>query len=80
MILGDESGMMLKFVQSRNQPSRTTGATIQIAVIDVNEAIAAATAAHALIKIEATDYADSGVRMAVVTTNQGVDIELDQSL
>lgn len=78
MTLGGEDGMMLKFVEMRHQPSSATGATIQIAPINVDKAVAAATAAHATIMMKATDYEDAGVRMAVITTDQGVHVELVQ--
>jgi len=78
MTLGGDKGMMLKFVELRDQPSPATGATIQIKPIDVDVAVSAAAAARATITMEATDYDDAGVRMAVITTTQGIHVELVQ--
>ncbi|CAD7337466.1 hypothetical protein FIM10_12685 [Sphingomonadales bacterium 56] len=80
MTLGGRKGPMLKFIQLCDRSNVATGATIQIAGINVDEAVVAATAAHATVIMEAKDYVDAGVRMAVISTDQGVPVELVQTL
>jgi predicted enzyme related to lactoylglutathione lyase len=80
MTLRGEKAMMLKFIQFADRPALATGATIQIVLDNVDEAIAAAKAAGAAVQLEPTKYPEAGVCMAVITTNQNLDIELVQDL
>jgi len=80
MTLRGDPGMMLKFIQSAEQPAAATGATIQIKLGDIDPTIAAALAAGAKVVMAPTDYPEAAVRMAVITTDQGLEIELVQDL
>ena len=80
MTLGGEDSLMLKFVQIKDRPAAATGATIQIRLNAIEEAIVAASARHAAVKMEPTLYPEAGVQMAVITTDQGLDIELVREL
>ena len=80
MTLGGEDSLMLKFVQIKDRPTAASGATIQIRLNSIEDAIAAASARHATVKMEPTLYSEAGVQMAVITTDQGLDIELVREL
>lgn len=80
MTLDGGDGTMLKFIQFQENPALATGATIQIRLSDVDAAMAKAVAAHATVKMPPVDFSDAGVRMAIITTNQNLDIELVQEL
>ena len=80
MTLDGEASLMLKFVQFKAGATTASGATIQIRLDAIENAIAAARARHATVKMEATDYPEAGVQMAVITTDQGLDIELVREL
>ncbi len=76
LTLGGDYGAMLKFIQQRDGSAAATGATIQIRLDDIRDAVAAASAAGAVMKLPPTDYPEAGVCMAVISTDQGLDIEL----
>ena len=76
MTLNGEPGTMLKFIRINDRPADATGATVQIAVADCDASVAAALAAGATLKTPATDYPEAGVRMGVVTTTGGLDVEV----
>lgn len=80
MTLGGEDSMMLKFVQFKDRPTLATGATIQIRLDNIEAAIGAAIAAAAIVKMQPTIYPEAGVCMAVITTDQNLDIELVREL
>ena len=80
MTLRGDPGVMLKFIQSERQPVAATGATIQIRLRQIEPTMDAALAAGATAVMAPTDYPEAGVRMAVIATDQGLDIELVQDL
>jgi catechol 2,3-dioxygenase-like lactoylglutathione lyase family enzyme len=79
MTLRGEGGTMLKFIQFSDPSASATGATIQIVLDDIEEAMAAAAAFGSTVQLEPTLYPEAGVRMAVITTDQGLNIELVQT-
>ena len=81
MTIQGAAATMLKFVELRQQPKSATGATIQIRVENVGIALAAAAMKNrATVKMAATDYPEAGVKMAIITTNQDLEIELVQQI
>jgi len=80
MTLGGEGSLMLKFVQFKGGTTHASGATIQIRLDAIENVIAAARARRATVKMAPTCYPDVGVEMAVITTDQGLDIELVREL
>ena len=80
MTLRGEKGMMLKFIQTGDEPVSATGTTIQIALSEIEPTLATALAAKATLVMAPTEYPEAGVRMAVISTDQGLGIELVQDL
>jgi|GEM_PF-1862945 len=80
MTLRGNQGMMLKFIQNKHEPASAAGVTIQIKLDEIEPTMVAAVAARATVAMEPTDYPEAAVRMAVITSDQGFDIELVQDL
>jgi predicted enzyme related to lactoylglutathione lyase len=80
MTLRGEKGMMLKFIQTADEPVSATGTTIQIALSEIEPTLTAALAAKATVVMAPTEFPEAGVRMAVISTDQGLGIELVQDI
>jgi predicted enzyme related to lactoylglutathione lyase len=77
----ERPALQLKFVQFPDQPSPAPGdATIQIVVEDVDASVDCATSHGAAIQMQATDFTEAGVRMAVIATALGHPVEVVQVL
>ena len=76
MTLHGGDGMMLKFIRYADDPVAASGATIQFVLDDIEGTISAAKRAGATVRSAPTTYPEAGVRMAVITTDQQLDIEL----
>lgn len=76
MTLRGGDGMMLKFICYAGNPVAAAGATIQFVLDDIEGTIAAAKRAGATVRSVPTAYPEAGVRMAVISTDQQLDIEL----
>jgi len=76
MTLRGGDGMMLKFIRHADLPVAAAGATIQFVLDDIESTIARAKRVGATVRSAPTDYPEAGVRMAVITTDQGLDLEL----
>jgi predicted enzyme related to lactoylglutathione lyase len=80
MALPGKHALLLKFVQPSDGSANATGAMIQIRLEDVEAALKMSIAAGASVLMRPTCFVEAGVRMAVIRTDQGVDVELVQPL
>jgi len=74
------AGLLLKFVQPSEGSANAMGATIQMRLDNVDEALKAGVAAGASVLMQPTSFLEAGVRMAVIRTGQGLEIELVQAV